>query len=162
MDQFESFGISSGTCSAFSPEQFNQQFSSSNKKLFIMNFNIRSFNANIGEFSLFLDELCRIPDIIILTETWNSDDLSAEIDKYKSYHCNRPNTGLDRNSFQKERIPGTNSFSRNWNWNAIPFWNLERFWGTNSFFRHFMKFQVPNSFCMIIANFKVNCSLWVN
>ena len=91
MDHFDSFGISSGTCSAFSPEQFNQQFSSSNRKLFIMNFNIRSFNANIGEFSLFLDELVRIPDIIILTETWNSDDLSAEIDKYRSYHCNRPN-----------------------------------------------------------------------
>ena len=91
MDHFESFGISSGTCSAFSPEQFNQQFSSSNRKLFIMNFNIRSFNANIGEFSLFLDELVRIPDVIILTETWNSDDLSADIDNYRSYHCNRPN-----------------------------------------------------------------------
>ena len=89
MEDHESFGIRSGTCSAFSPEQFNQQFTFSNRKLFIINFNIRSFNSNIENFAFLVDELVRRPDVIILTETWNSDDKSAEIDGYRSFHCNR-------------------------------------------------------------------------
>ena len=89
MDDHENFGVQNGTCSAISPEQFNQQFSILNSKLFIMNFNIRSFNSNIENFSFLLDELVRRPDVIILTETWNSDDRSAEIDGYRSFHCNR-------------------------------------------------------------------------
>ena len=91
MDNHESFGIHNGACSAFSPDQFNQQFNVSNRKLFIINFNIRSFNSNIGDFSFFLDELVRKPDFIILTETWSSEDKSAEIEGYRSFHCNRPN-----------------------------------------------------------------------
>ena len=89
MNDHASFGIHNGSCSAFSPEQFNRQFNMSNRKLFVMNFNIRSFNSNIGDFSFFLDELVRKPDVIILTETWNSEDKSAEIEGYRSFHCNR-------------------------------------------------------------------------
>ena len=91
MYDHESFGIQDGICSVFPPEQFNQQFNTPNKKLFIINFNIRSFSSNIGDFSYFLDELVRPPDLIVLTETWNTDDKSAEIEGYKSFHCNRSN-----------------------------------------------------------------------
>ena len=90
MDDYSSFGIIDGSCVGFSPEQFNNKFSSSNnnRKLFVLNFNIRSF-TNYDELSVLLNELCRFPDVIILTETWNSDDKSAEIHGYKSFHCNR-------------------------------------------------------------------------
>ena len=89
MDNLNSFGIINGSCDNFSPEQFNNKFSSHGKKLFIMNFNIRSFNANFDQFSVFLNELTRLPDVIILTETWNSDYKNAEIFGFKSFHCNR-------------------------------------------------------------------------
>ena len=90
MDDHDSFGILNGSCDKFTPEQFNNKFSSHGKKLFIMNFNIRSFNANFDQFSVFLNELSRLPDLIILTETWNSDYKNAEIFGFKSFHCNRP------------------------------------------------------------------------
>ena len=78
-----------GNCNQFSPEQFNHEFSSSNRKLFIINLNIQSYYAHIDEFTAFIDELYRFPDVIILTETWKSNDRTAEIEGYKSYHCNR-------------------------------------------------------------------------
>ena len=90
MDDFDSFGVLSGLCSEFSFEQFNNKFSSQNKKLFVMNFNIRSFSANFDQFSVFLDELVRLPDLITITETWNSADKDAEIYGYDAFHCNRP------------------------------------------------------------------------
>ena len=89
MNDLDSFGIISGSCEGFSPEQFNNKFGSfNNRKLFVLNFNIRSFN-NYEQLSVLLDELCRTPDVLIITETWNSDDKSAEIHGYKSFHCNR-------------------------------------------------------------------------
>ena len=89
MDDYESFGITSGACTDSSIEQFNENFSSSNSKLFLINFNIQSFNSKIDEFLLFLDELIRFPDIIILTETWLTGENFAEIEGYTGFHCNR-------------------------------------------------------------------------
>ena len=89
MEDYASFGILSGTCIGLSSNQFNQRYSMSKDKLFIINFNIRSFNANFDQFAVFLDELERAPDLIILTETWNSDDKNAKINGFKSFHCNR-------------------------------------------------------------------------
>ena len=89
MDDFNSFRILNGNCNQFSPEQFNHEFSSSNRRLFIINFNIQSYYSHIDEFTAFIDELYRFPDVIILTETWKSDDRTAEIGGYKSFHCNR-------------------------------------------------------------------------
>ena len=91
MDDYNSFDILNGNCTEFSPEQFNHTFISSNRKLFIINFNIHSYYSHIDEFTALLDELFRFPDIIILTETWKTDELSAEIEGYKSFHCNRSN-----------------------------------------------------------------------
>ena len=89
MDDYASFGILSGTCTGLWPNQFNLRYSMSKDKLFIINFNIRSFNSNFDQFAVFLDELERAPDLIILTETWNSDDKNAKINGFKSFHCNR-------------------------------------------------------------------------
>ena len=89
MNDYESFGILSGTCTGSSIEQFNHNFSLSSRKLFILNFNIQSFNAKVDEFLYFLDELIRSPDVIILTETWATDDSLAEIEGYAGFHCNR-------------------------------------------------------------------------
>ena len=50
MDNYESFEILSGTCDNSSLEQFNEKFSASNSKLFVINFNIQSFNSKIDEF----------------------------------------------------------------------------------------------------------------
>ena len=90
MDDYNSFNINNGSCTGFSPEHFNNKFSSSARKLFLLNFNIRSFNTNFDDFAVFLEDLFRLPDLIILTETWNSDEKSAEISGFKSFHCNRP------------------------------------------------------------------------
>ena len=90
MNDYNSFGIVNGNCNGFSPEQFNNKFSSSTRKLFVLNFNIRSFNSNFDDFSDFIDDLYRRPDLIILTETWNNDDKTSEISGFRSYHCNRP------------------------------------------------------------------------
>ena len=38
---------------------------------------------------IFLDELIRLPDVIILTETWITGENFAEIDGYTGFHCNR-------------------------------------------------------------------------
>ena len=89
MDNLHSFNVMNGNCNQFSPEQFNHEFSSSNRKLFIINLNIQSYYAHIDEFTAFIDELYRFPDVIILTETWKSNDRTAEIEGYKSFHCNR-------------------------------------------------------------------------
>ena len=89
MDDYASFGILSGTCTGLWPNQFNLRYSMSKDKLFTINFNIRSFNSNFDQFAVFLDELERAPDLIILTETWNSDDKNAEINGFISFHCNR-------------------------------------------------------------------------
>ena len=89
MNEYENFGIISGTCTDSSLEQFNQKFCASNNKLFIINFNIQSFNSKISEFLSFLDELVRFPDVIILTEMWTTGENFAEIEGYTGFHCNR-------------------------------------------------------------------------
>ena len=75
------------SCSNFSTDAFNDiQFSNS---IFLMNYNIRSFNSNFNEFSIFLKDLQTLPDIIILTETWFMGNFSDSIDGYHGYHSNR-------------------------------------------------------------------------
>ena len=86
MDDYSSFGILSGSCTGFSPEQFNNKFSGISRKLFVLNFNIRSCNSNLDLFLEFLDSLACLPELIILTETWKP----AEIDAFHGFHCNRP------------------------------------------------------------------------
>ena len=75
-------------CEKYGLDAFNRFFSSKNG-FFVLNFNIRSFNANIAEFSSYLSSLAYPPDVIILTETWFSPNYSDSIDGYRGFHCYR-------------------------------------------------------------------------
>ena len=82
------FDISSNTCQFYDFNEFNNQFCHESN-LFIMNFNIRSFNSNYDDFSVFLNDLKFMPDIIILTETWFLDDTCVDIEGFHGYHSSR-------------------------------------------------------------------------
>jgi len=61
--------------------------------LTVLNFNVRSFNANGEVFVSSLDSFKIYPDIIVLTETWlcaGNEDL-CNIDGYNSFHTVRRN-----------------------------------------------------------------------
>jgi len=57
----------------------------------IINYNVRSFNANGLEFCTMLCSLAALPDVIILTETWLNQASAplCNIDGYVSHHCYR-------------------------------------------------------------------------
>jgi len=74
----------------YSVESFRDNFNDCNE-LFIVNFNVRSFNANVDEFIAFVNNLGKIPDIIVLTETWFSDIYSEPLDGYVCFHSFRSN-----------------------------------------------------------------------
>ena len=80
------------TSDYYDVSQFNDKFSCDDvSRVFVLNYNIRSFNKNIDSFIALLESLSSNPDIIILTETWldsrNSD--SACIAGYSAYHTTR-------------------------------------------------------------------------
>ena len=73
---------------------FNQELSSqfsNDKHLKIINYNIRSFFRNIDCFLSFLATLEYSPDLIVLTETWLSEDNKefAKIEGYDAIHTIR-------------------------------------------------------------------------
>jgi len=84
------FNMTDNSCRRFSTGTFNSHFSIQNG-IFIVNFNIRSFNANICEFVVFLDELNVVPDILIITETWFSDASRGSLNGFTGVHCSRIN-----------------------------------------------------------------------
>ena len=89
MENLRSFGVENGCCETYTSQSFNDGLSHTNN-LFIINFNIRSFNKNFDDFSTFLDQLKFMPDILIITETWFSSGSRGEISGYKGFHCSRP------------------------------------------------------------------------
>ena len=76
------------SCFNFDVDTFNDNIQLSNS-IFFMNYNIRSFNSNFNEFSIFLSDLKTPPDVITLTETWFMGNNSDSIDGYHGYHCSR-------------------------------------------------------------------------
>ena len=75
-------------CFYYSIDSFNQVIHPCGN-LFIINYNIRSLNCNFDEFSVFLESLKILPDMVIFTETWLLDNNISDIDGYNGYHCNR-------------------------------------------------------------------------
>jgi hypothetical protein len=72
-------------------DKFNNKFSSSSC-LTIFNLNIRSYNANIDKFIAVMESLSQQPEIIIITETWLSDDAGPSImEGYQAFHTVRSN-----------------------------------------------------------------------
>jgi len=57
----------------------------------VMNYNVRSFNANGVQFTAMVGGLAVIPDVIILTETWLNENTAplCNIDGFVSHHCLR-------------------------------------------------------------------------
>jgi len=71
-------------------DRYNAEFRSANGSLMMLNFNVRSFKANGGEFVSFLNCQLVTPDVIVLTETWFKDDTdTVEIDGYTGLHTIR-------------------------------------------------------------------------
>ena len=88
ISSYHDFSINPNSCSYYSIEDFNQKFKP-NKKFFLLNFNIRSFNSNFDDFACFVSQLAIQPDAIVLTETWFTGQFSSSITGYTGYHCNR-------------------------------------------------------------------------
>lgn len=99
----------------YTVERFSSDFNYSITDLMIVSFNIRSFRANGECFLSFLESLPRLPDIIILTETWLTKDSenSCFIDGYDSYH-----------SFRREGRGGGVSIFWTTNLNCVPMTDL--------------------------------------
>ena len=59
--------------------------------LFLLNFNIRSFLANLNEFEAFLDSLSGHPDILVISETWITSENKhlCNIEGFNSFHTIR-------------------------------------------------------------------------
>ena len=62
---------------------FNSEFTS------VITYNIRSFSANQETLFTLLGSLVSYPNIIVLTETWFTDNFKFEIDGYNGYHVVR-------------------------------------------------------------------------
>lgn len=80
----------SPNCVTWSTEDFidySKNINSSN--LLIVNQNIRSFNKNSDDFLLFMSRLTRKPDVIILTETWFTEQNVDTINGFCCYHTCR-------------------------------------------------------------------------
>ena len=88
ISSYHDYSINPNSCSYYSIEDFNQKFKP-NKKFFLLNFNIRSFNSNFDDFACFVSQLAIQPDAIVLTETWFTGQFSSSITGYTGYHCNR-------------------------------------------------------------------------
>ena len=85
-------GLTADTVSKYySIDRYNATFNDGGQSINIIAFNTRSFNKNGEIFSTMLKSLHRLPDIIVLSETWGVageiDDLSLE--GYSSLHTTR-------------------------------------------------------------------------
>jgi len=70
-------------------DQFMSLYSDCRKNSSIFHLNIRSFNRNSDNLFLFLSKLPHLPAVIVLTETWFTDDNVSEIDGYSGFHVYR-------------------------------------------------------------------------
>ena len=77
--------------SYYTIDQLNQTEFCKNPSTFLLNFNIRSFYANIDAFKVFISSLIVSPQILILTETWLTKDNVefCSIEGYNPHHTIR-------------------------------------------------------------------------
>ena len=73
-----------GTCRYYTIEEYARLNLNENYNLSVINYNIRSFNANGTAFQSMLGSNSLIHDIVVLTETWN-DSFNLEICKLDGY-----------------------------------------------------------------------------
>ena len=74
-------------CKNYNIKYYNSIIYNLNTDISIIVYNIRSFNTNINNFLIVLDNVYNKPDIIILTETWliNTDDPSIYFNNYNIF-----------------------------------------------------------------------------
>ena len=73
--------------SYFTVDEFNAKVSGD--EIVFVSYNIRSFNKNFDSFEAMLSSLSSCPDVICLSETWLSEEIS--LDGYYDFHTFRTN-----------------------------------------------------------------------
>ena len=76
-------------CSKYSVQSFNNAIGDSKNHLMFVHHNIRSFNKNYDELSVFLEQIKVTVSIIILSETWFTENFQCDIEGFQSYHVYR-------------------------------------------------------------------------
>jgi hypothetical protein len=76
-------------CRYYDCDLFNASMNFNKDKLLVIHQNIRSFNCNYDELTVYLSRLKTNIDILILSETWFSIDSVVELPGYKGYHIYR-------------------------------------------------------------------------
>lgn len=87
MDSGNDYGEFENMCSYFSADEFNSLVVSD--RLYVIHQNIRSFQKNYDELSVFLNGLSVDIDIICLTETWFTELSVCNIEGYRGFHVYR-------------------------------------------------------------------------
>ena len=96
----------------FDLNNINQFLSSDNPNFLVMTYNIRSFHKNSDHFIAMLNLLDEHPDVIILTETWNTPANVSQcyLEGYDAHHVYRENArggGVSifcKNSFNSSKL----------------------------------------------------------
>ena len=104
-------GNSLNSCRYYNINEINNCFYENIKSLKIVNYNVRSFNANFEQFYAIFTKVN--PDILILCETWFNDYCMSEVENYFSYHIVRTSSngrggGVSiyiRNGIHSELLP---------------------------------------------------------
>ena len=88
MSYHTDFSFRSDHCLNYDVDAFRAKFDKIDG-FFVMNYNLRSFNSNFNDFSVFLEEIDLLPDILILTETWFMNNNVENIAGYDGFHSTR-------------------------------------------------------------------------
>jgi len=75
----------------YSVEKFSALMEETGCKFLLFNFNVRSYNRNSDEICAFFELLPCKPDILVLTETWFSEETITELNGYTGFHTYRDN-----------------------------------------------------------------------
>jgi hypothetical protein len=98
-------------CTYYNSELFNDEFANLEDKFVIIHQNIRSFNCNIDEFTVFLGTLCVDVDVIILCETWLNKGNVGDIGGFRGYHsCREDKRGGGVSIFVSEKLKSKYNF----------------------------------------------------
>ena len=85
---FQEFDNTTKVSNYLSFDDYKYSFETNrDKSIFLVNYNVRSFNSNFVQF--FSSLLNCEPQILILTETWFTPDYKENINNYSSFHVVR-------------------------------------------------------------------------
>ena len=121
----------------YTVDEFNDEVSKD--ELVLVSYNIRSFNRNFDSFEAMLSSLNVYPNVIVLSETWLSDDVN--MDGFKDFH-----------TFRNDRRSGGVSIFCNENYNSEK---LEEFCiSTDEVESCAIKFEINNTKHIILAIYR--------